>query len=43
MSRTNEARYIRWHETCRCEYRVNASVSNNKQRWNKTKCKCKCE
>ena len=32
MSRTNRARYIGWHETCRCKCRLDASVCNNKQR-----------
>ena len=31
LSRTNETRHIKWHETCNC---------NNKQRWNKDKCRC---
>ena len=30
MSRTNETRYTRWHETCRCKCRLDASVCNNK-------------
>ena len=33
MSRTNETRYIKWHRTCKCKCRLNASVCNNKQRW----------
>ena len=32
MSRTNETSHIKWHETCKCKYRLDASVSNNKQR-----------
>ena len=28
---------IKWHETCNCEFRLNASVCNNKQRWNDDK------
>ena len=40
MSRTNETRYIEWHETCKCECRFDASVCNNKQRWNEDKCRC---
>ena len=39
MSRTNETRFIEWHETCKCKFRLDAVVCNNKQRWNKNKCK----
>ena len=35
MSRTNETRFMEWHETCKCECRLEAIVCNNKQRWNK--------
>ena len=38
MSRTNETRHIEWHKTCKCKCRLDASVCNNKQRWNKDKC-----
>ena len=38
MARTNETRYIKWHETCKCKCRLDASVCNNKQRWNNDKC-----
>ena len=31
MSRTNETRHIKWHETCKCEYKFEANVCNNKQ------------
>ena len=41
MSRTNETSHIKWHETRKCEFRLNASVCNNKQRWNDDKCRCK--
>ena len=30
MSRTNETRYIEWHETCKCERRLDARVCKNK-------------
>ena len=43
MSRTNETRYIKWHETCKCKCRLNASVCNNKQRWNDDKCRRECK
>ena len=34
-SRANETRYIKWHETCKCKCRLDTSVCNNIQRWNK--------
>ena len=43
MSRTNETRHIEWHEMCKCKCRLNASVCNNKQRWNDDKCRCECK
>ena len=43
MSRTNETRRIRWHETCKCKCRLDASLCNNKQRWNDDKCWCECK
>ena len=43
MSRTNETRYIKWHETCKCKCRLDGNVWNNKQRWNENKCRCKCK
>ena len=43
MSRTNETRHIKWHETYKCKCRLDASVCNNKQRWNDDKCRCICE
>ena len=38
MSRTNETRHIKWHETCKCKCRLDTSACNNKQRWNDDKC-----
>ena len=35
MSRTNETRLIEWHETRKCECRLDAIVCNNKHCWNK--------
>ena len=43
MSRTNETRHIKWHKTCKCRCRLDASICNNKQRWNGDKCKCECK
>ena len=30
MSRTNETRHIKWHKTCKCRCRLDASICNNK-------------
>ena len=43
MSRTNETRFIEWHEKCKCECKFGANICNNKQRWNKYKCRCECK
>ena len=43
MSRTNETGHIKWHETCKCNCRLDASVCNNKQRWNNDKFRCECK
>ena len=40
MSRTNETRQIKWHEIFKCKYRLDASVSNDKQGWDIDKCSC---
>ena len=43
MSRTNKARHIEWHETCKYECKFVANNCNNKQRSNKDKCRCECK
>ena len=43
MSRTNETRYIEWHEMCKSECKFGANIFNNKQHLNKDKCSCKCK
>ena len=43
ISRTNETRYIKLHETCKCKCRLDVSVCNNKQHWNKYKCRFECK
>ena len=43
MSRTNETRHIKWHETCKCKCRLDASTCNNKKRWNNDKCRRECK
>ena len=34
---------IKWHEKWKCKSRLDASVCNNKQRWNNDKCSCECK
>ena len=41
MSRTNETRHVKWHETCKC--RLDANVCNKKQCCNDDKCRCECK
>ena len=43
MSRTNETKQIEWHEMFKCKCRLDASVCNNKQRWNEDKRRCECK
>ena len=43
MSRSNETNHIEWHQTCKYKCRLDVSVCNNKQRWNKVKCRCECK
>ena len=43
MSRTNETKSIKWHETCKFICRLNEVVCNNKQRWNEDKCRRECK
>ena len=43
VSTTNETRHIEWLKTCICKCRLDASVCNNKQKWNEDKCQCECK
>ena len=43
MSRTNEIRHIKWHETFKCKCWLDTSLCNNKQRSNDYKCCCECK
>ena len=43
MSRTNETKHIKWHETCKCICRLDKIVCNSKQRWKEYKYRCKCK
>ena len=41
VSWINQTKHVEWHETCKCKCRLDASVCNNKQRWNEDKCECR--
>ena len=43
MSRNNETRYIEWHKSCKCIYRLDKIICNSKQRSNEDKCRCECK
>ena len=43
MARTNETRFIEWHEECKCICRLDKIICNNKQKRNKDKCRCECK
>ena len=43
ISSTNETRHMKWYKTCKCKCRLDASVCNNKQRWNEDKRRCECK
>ena len=43
MSRTNETRFIKSPEKCKCKFRLDGIICNNKQRCNKNKCRCECK
>ena len=43
MSRTNETRSIKLHETCKCICRLTKIICNNKQRFNKDQGRCECK
>ena len=43
MSRTNETRHIKLHETSNYICRLDVIVCNKKQRWNKNTCRCECK
>ena len=38
----NETRNVLWHESCKCIWKLNSSVCNNKQIWNGDTCRCDC-
>ena len=43
MSRTNEIRFIKWHEKCQFKCRLDGVICNSEQSWNEDKCRCECK
>ena len=43
MSRTNETIHRKWHKTCKCKCRLDASIFDNKRNRNEDKCRCECK
>ena len=43
LPKTSETGYVSWHGTCARKCRLEASVCNDRQRWNNDKCKCDCK
>ena len=43
MALTNEARHIKWHESCKRICRLDKIICNSKQRWNEDECRCECK
>ena len=43
MPAINKTRHIEWHETCKYKFRLDASISNNKQGWSSEKYRYKCK
>ena len=43
ISRNNETRYIKWHESWKWKCRLDGNAFNNKQIQNEDKCRCECE
>ena len=38
-----QTKKIKWHESCKCECRLDPIICNNKQKWDKDKCRCECK
>ena len=43
LSLTNEMKYVKWDESCKCICRLNGIICNSKQRWHEDKCRCECK
>ena len=43
ISRSNETRHIKWHQTCKCICKLDGIICNDNQRWNKGKCRYECK
>ena len=43
MSRTNQAKHIKWTGICKYNCSLDPVVCNNKEIFNNDKCRCKCK
>ena len=43
MSWKNKTKQIKWHDSCKCECRLNPIICSNKQKWNKDRYRCECK
>ena len=44
LSKANENRFIKWHETCKCICNIKQGIiCNSKQRWKEDKCRRECK
>ena len=43
ISWKNQAKQIKWHESCKCVCKLDPIICNNKQKWNKDKSRCQCK
>ena len=42
LAMLNETRNELWHESCKCFFKLNSSICNNKQIWKSDTCRCDC-
>ena len=43
MSGGKETRFLVQHDSCKCKCKLNESVCNLKQKWNRDECCCECK
>ena len=43
ISWSNQTEQIKWHESCKCECKLNSSFCHDEQKWNEDKCRYECK